>query len=58
MGCTLLFQGGDTDYVYPEWSSGASGRGRFELMFNTIGGFTLAGRSWFVWPIPTHCATS
>ncbi|KAF6020675.1 TIMM23 [Bugula neritina] len=35
--------GADSDYLYPEWSSGASGRGRFELMFSTIGGFTAAG---------------
>jgi len=33
----------DSDYIYPEGSTGAAGRGRFELMFNTIGGFTAAG---------------
>ena len=33
----------DSDYIYLEGSTGAAGRGRFELMFNTIGGFTAAG---------------
>ncbi|XP_067937534.1 mitochondrial import inner membrane translocase subunit Tim23-like [Watersipora subatra] len=33
----------ESEYLYPEWSTGAAGRGRFELMFNTIGGFTAAG---------------
>ncbi|XP_067928760.1 mitochondrial import inner membrane translocase subunit Tim23-like [Watersipora subatra] len=39
----FVTSGDDTDYLYPEWSSGATGRGRFELMFSTIGGFTAAG---------------
>lgn len=38
-----IFQA-DSDYIYPEGSTGAAGRGRFELMFNTIGGFTAAGK--------------
>jgi len=39
----FVASGQESDYLYPEWSSGASGRGRFELMFSTIGCFTGAG---------------